>query len=119
MCLTSLRNWVSSVAIDDFGTGFSSMLYLKDMPVDTIKIDRSFVANYLTNKSDHLIVNAMIRLVKSLEKNLVLEGIETAEVLESLQAAGCESCQGYYFSKPLPYEAIVSHLSEDADRKAS
>ena len=108
-----------SMAIDDFGTGFSSMLYLKDMPVDTIKIDRSFVTNYLTNKSDHLIVNAMIRLVKSLEKNLVLEGIETVEVLESLQAAGCESCQGFYFSKPLPYESIVEHLSLDSQKRAS
>ena len=117
--LDELKKLGVSMAIDDFGTGFSSMLYLKDMPVDTIKIDRSFVANYLTNKSDHLIVNAMIRLVKSLEKNLVLEGIETVEVLESLQAAGCESCQGFYFSKPLPYESIVEHLSLDSQKRAS
>ena len=119
--LSELKELGVSVAIDDFGTGFSSMLYLKDMPVDTIKIDRSFVANYLTNKSDHLIVNAMIRLIKSLEKNLVLEGIETVEVLESLQAAGCESCQGFYFSKPLPYESLIQHLTSgtNGSRKAS
>ncbi len=90
------------LAIDDFGTGFSSMHYLKDMPVDTIKIDRSFTQSYLSSRSDHLIVDAMIGLGKKLGKEIVVAGIESKPIADALLLSGCDQLQGFYFAPPMP-----------------
>ncbi|MBW4649636.1 MAG: EAL domain-containing protein [Kastovskya adunca ATA6-11-RM4] len=98
------------LALDDFGTGYSSLSYLRHFPIDTLKIDRSFVTDVVTNLDNSAITNAIIALAKSLYLNITAEGVETQEQLEYLQAQGCHEIQGYYFSPPIPAEAIADFL---------
>lgn len=98
----ALRALGVSLSLDDFGTGYSSLSYLKRFPVQTLKIDRSFVSNVIHNKQDASIVDAIINLAKSLNLKLVAEGVETKEQYEYMKARGCEDIQGYLFSPPLP-----------------
>lgn len=90
------------VSIDDFGTGYSSLAYLRQMPIDKIKIDRSFIAEMANNDSDVIIVRTMVKLAHGLGKRVLAEGVETATQLELLRNMGCDSIQGYYYAKPLP-----------------
>jgi len=89
------------IVIDDFGTGFSSMQYLKMIPMDMLKIDKTFIDGYLSIPADQLITTAMINLAHNLGKTVVAEGVETKSVADALSSAGCDFHQGYYFSKPL------------------
>ncbi len=89
-----------TIAIDDFGTGYSSLAYLKNMPLHTIKIDKSFVLNMAKDENDAVIVRSTIDLAHNLGLFVVAEGIENAETLAMLVALGCDSAQGYYFSRP-------------------
>ncbi|MBU1308696.1 MAG: EAL domain-containing protein [Gammaproteobacteria bacterium] len=89
------------LAIDDFGTGYSSLNYLKQMPVDVIKIDKSFVVNMLDNPQDYQIVASTIAMVQKLGLQVVAEGVESFAVVKLLQQHQCDFAQGYYFSKPL------------------
>ena len=89
------------LAIDDFGTGYSSMSYLKEFPVDRLKIDQAFVRDIVTSKEDASITNAIIVLGHSLGLKLVAEGVEDAEQAELLRLRGCDEAQGYYFARPL------------------
>ncbi len=95
------------IALDDFGTGYSSISYLKKYPVDTIKIDRSFIQNLTEDEEDQVIVKSTIDLAKGLKKNVVAEGIETREQYEFLKKYGCDEIQGYLFSKPVSGEAMA------------
>jgi EAL domain-containing protein (putative c-di-GMP-specific phosphodiesterase class I) len=88
------------ISIDDFGTGFSSFNYLKQFPVDTLKIDRSFVQGIPNNSKDETIVKTMISLAHNLNINVVAEGIETIEQLQFFQQNFCDEGQGFFFSKP-------------------
>lgn len=90
------------VSIDDFGTGMSSLAYLKTLDVDYIKIDRSFISRLESSDTDQAIVTCMIDLCRNLHKQVIAEGVETAEQAELLLNMGCDQAQGFYFSKPVP-----------------
>ncbi len=107
--LRKLNDLGVQLAIDDFGTGFSALNYLKQFPVDTLKIDRGFVNGLGSNPEDTAIVHAIIAFAKALNLGITAEGIETANQLAILRELNCDRGQGYYFSKPLPSEAI-DHL---------
>ena len=94
------------LAIDDFGTGYSSLNYLKRFPIDTVKIDRSFVMEIPGNPDDIAITAAVISMAHRLNLVVVAEGVETAEQLEFLTEHDCEYGQGYYFAKPLPLTEV-------------
>lgn len=101
-----------TIAIDDFGTGYSSLAYLKNMPLHTIKIDKSFVLNMAKDDNDAVIVRSTIDLAHNLGLTVVAEGIEDAETLAMLVGLGCDSAQGYYFSKPLPADKFSTFLQQ-------
>jgi EAL domain-containing protein (putative c-di-GMP-specific phosphodiesterase class I) len=98
------------VSIDDFGTGMSSLAHLKSLDVDYIKIDRSFISRIENSETDQAIVTCMIELCRNLQKEVVAEGVETAEQAAMLARMGCNQAQGYFFSKPVPAENL--RLSE-------
>ncbi|MFL5847135.1 MAG: putative bifunctional diguanylate cyclase/phosphodiesterase [Solirubrobacteraceae bacterium] len=100
------------VTIDDFGTGYSSLVLLRRLPVDAIKIDRSFVGGMATNQEDAAIVESTVRLADSLGLDVVAEGVETAETLGLLRAMGCQQAQGYYMCRPQPAEGLDEWLRE-------
>ncbi|QGY38867.1 EAL domain-containing protein [Pseudodesulfovibrio cashew] len=101
-----------SISIDDFGTGHSSLYYLKNFPIDVIKIDQSFVRDITSDASDAQIVETIILMARNLGLAVVAEGVETEEQLSRLNDYGCELIQGYYYSPPLPLEGIVAYLQE-------
>jgi diguanylate cyclase (GGDEF)-like protein len=107
------------IAVDDFGTGYSSLSRLRRFPIDTLKIDRSFVQNAVADSGDAAIVGAVIAMGLGLKLRVVAEGVETNEQRELLQARGCVEGQGYYFSPPLPADAFASLLEADALRVAA
>lgn len=92
------------IAIDDFGTGYSSLSYLKRFPIDTIKIDRSFIMDIPENEDDVALTSAVIAMAHQLKLEVVAEGVESAEQLGFLTENRCEFAQGYYFSRPVPLE---------------
>ncbi|NJL42655.1 MAG: EAL domain-containing protein [Pseudanabaena sp. SU_2_4] len=99
------------LAIDDFGTGFSALNYLKQFPIDTLKIDRAFTNGLGQNAEDTAIVHAIIAFAKALNLSITAEGIETAEQLALLQELKCDRGQGYYFAEPLTSEALSQLLA--------
>ncbi|MFZ0499298.1 MAG: EAL domain-containing protein [Steroidobacteraceae bacterium] len=99
--LQSLSNLGVRIALDDFGTGYSSLSHLKRFPIDTLKIDQSFVHNLATDADDASIVSAVIGMGKGLQIRVVAEGVETPEQLAFLRRQGCPEGQGYYFSRPV------------------
>jgi diguanylate cyclase (GGDEF)-like protein/PAS domain S-box-containing protein len=100
------------VAIDDFGTGYSSLSQLKRFPVDTLKVDRSFIRELGNNEEDRAITQAIITMSKTLGLNVVAEGVENAEQQTFLSAHDCDEIQGYHFSKPLPNDKFVALLQQ-------
>jgi EAL domain-containing protein (putative c-di-GMP-specific phosphodiesterase class I) len=105
-----MRRLGIATSIDDFGTGHSSLSYLKHLPIDEIKIDRSFVAGMSTDPSDETIVRSIIDLGHNLGHQVVAEGVEQAETLERLADQGCDEAQGYLISRPLPPSAVTALL---------
>ena len=104
--LSELKKLGIKIAIDDFGTGYSSLAYLRRLPVDCVKVDRSFVRGLPENAEDAAIVNAVIQLGHALKLSVTAEGVETPAQLVSLQAAGCDTAQGFLFSRPEPPETV-------------
>lgn len=98
------------IALDDFGTGYSSLGYLKNFPIDTLKIDRSFMIDILTNKNNAAITSTIITLAQNLDLKVIAEGVETIEQLELLTAKNCFSIQGYYYSKPLEVGELAKYI---------
>jgi EAL domain-containing protein (putative c-di-GMP-specific phosphodiesterase class I) len=109
--LKELKNMGVKLAIDDFGTGHSSLSYLRRFPIDTLKIDQSFVHDISTDPNDATIVNAVIGMGKNLKQRVVAEGVETQEQLAFLQARHCDEGQGYLFSRPIVAEEFAKLLA--------
>jgi len=109
--LSELRSLGVSVCIDDFGTGYSSLSYLNQFPVDTLKIDRSFVSRLGASRETSEIVRAIVTLAHSLSMTIVAEGTETEEQAEQLRALQCEYGQGWLFSRPLPPDEVEQLLA--------
>ena len=118
--LNSLKKAGVQIAIDDFGTGYSSLSYLRGLPLDKIKIDRSFVQDVLIDEDDATIVRAIIQLGRSLNMQVIAEGVESAEQEAYIIAQGCNEGQGYYYSRPLSTTAFTDwlHAYEGASNKA-
>jgi len=109
--LQALRERGVHVAVDDFGTGYSSLSYLHKFPIDSLKIDQSFVRQISSEEVDATIVTAMISMARSLRLRVVAEGIETAEQLSFLRDHECDQGQGFYFSRPVPADAFAALLA--------
>jgi EAL domain-containing protein (putative c-di-GMP-specific phosphodiesterase class I) len=108
--LTRLREMGVRVAIDDFGTGHSSLNYLKRFPIDTLKIDRSFVEDLPDRFEDAAIVRAVLELARGLDLRVVAEGVETKAQLDFLQGHECREVQGFYFAEPMPASELREFL---------
>ncbi|MDO9049552.1 MAG: EAL domain-containing protein [Methylobacter sp.] len=108
--LHALADLGVKLAIDDFGTGYSSLIYLRRFPIDTLKIDQSFVNQMISNPEDASIISAVISMGKSLKKQVIAEGVETSEQSAFLQAQHCDEGQGYYFGRPMVAEALAALL---------
>lgn len=110
--MEGLRRLGVGLAIDDFGTGFSSLSYLKSFPIDTLKIDQSFVGDICQDQDDAKITQAIIGLSRGLSLNVIAEGVETVEQLEFLLNHGCQHIQGYLLSRPLEQEAVAGWVRQ-------
>jgi len=108
--IDSLESCGVRLAVDDFGTGYSSLSYLSRIPLDTLKIDRSFTAGMLSDAGRATLVDALIALAHRLHFRVVAEGVETIEQLEFLRVRGCDVAQGYYFSRPLEADKFLALL---------
>ena len=110
--LKKLKALGTSIALDDFGTGYSSLSYLHQFPLDTIKIDRTFVVNMDKSKNSLRVVNGIAQLALALETNIVAEGIEEKAQMETLKDLGCQYGQGYYMSRPLNYDSAIEIIQK-------
>ncbi|MBC7452926.1 MAG: EAL domain-containing protein [Massilia sp.] len=110
--LKLLRAAGITVAIDDFGTGYSSLSYIARLPIDTLKIDRSFVINMANNADQYQLVSTIISLAHALKLKVVAEGVETAAQAQLLKQLSCDQIQGFLYSRPLPAQAIDAMLTE-------
>jgi len=108
--LEELRALGLNISIDDFGTGYSSLAYLKRFPLNTLKIDRSFIKDITSNTDDREITKAIIAMGQNLNLKVLAEGVETQQQLDILRASGCDYIQGYFFSRPLPVVDVTPFL---------
>lgn len=117
--LTELDAMGVGLSIDDFGTGYTSLAQLKRLPVDEVKIDRSFVMSMLRDANDAMIVHTIIDLAHNMNCSVVAEGVENRKVLDALAGLGCDEVQGYYFSRPLPANELQDWVQSTAAAEAS
>ena len=110
--LTELNDMGIHLAVDDFGTGFSSLAYLKKLPVHSLKIDKSFVIGMAKEDNDIMIVRSTIELAHNLGLSVVAEGVESQEILDLLARHGCDVAQGYHIGRPMPLVDIARYLEQ-------
>ncbi len=114
--LTRLRALGVGLSLDDFGTGYSSMAYLKELPVQEIKIDRSFITGMTAGSADTSIVKSCVELARNLHMTVVAEGVETSAVWDQLTELGCNLAQGYFLTRPLPASDLYTWIAERSQR---
>lgn len=110
--LSAIKQMGVRLAIDDFGTGYSSLGQLKHFPIDTLKVDRSFIRDIATNDGDKAITQAIIAMGKTLSLTVVAEGVETLEQENILRANACDEMQGYYFSRPITADEFTAFFAD-------
>ncbi|MCH4812034.1 bifunctional diguanylate cyclase/phosphodiesterase [Vreelandella neptunia] len=110
--LEDLRALGVHIALDDFGTGFSSLSYLKRLPINRIKIDRSFVHDVITDRNDAAIIDGVVAMAGKMGLEVLVEGVETLEQFAYLEQCHCDYFQGYYFARPMPLEALRAFLAQ-------
>ncbi len=113
--LAELRSHGIEINIDDFGTGYSNLSYLTQLPISTLKIDRTFIDTIEEGGNNSEIVQTIIALARSLGMKVIAEGVENAIQLEKLKLLNCEGAQGYYFAKPMPFDEVEAFIKEKAD----
>jgi cyclic di-GMP phosphodiesterase Gmr len=111
--LDNLKSLDTNLAMDDFGTGYSNLAYLQQLPIDVLKIDRSFVSEMMVNKDKRAIVRTVLSLARALGMKTTAEGIESSEISEVLRRLGCSVGQGYYFARPMTGDAAYAFLVAD------
>ena len=111
--LESLKALDTNLAMDDFGTGYSNLAYLQQLPIDVLKIDRSFIAGMMVDKDKRAIVRTVLSLARALGMKTTAEGIETQETSDVLRRLGCSVGQGYFFARPLTAENAYAFLKAD------
>ena len=112
--LAAIKQMGVRIAIDDFGVGYSSLAQIKRFPIDTLKVDRSFIRDLEKNAEDRAITEAIISMGKTLSLTVVAEGVETQEQQTFLTDHACDAMQGYYFSKPIDREQFANFLRRHA-----
>jgi diguanylate cyclase (GGDEF)-like protein/PAS domain S-box-containing protein len=115
--LSRLKQYGVMISLDDFGTGYSSLSYLRSLPIDEIKIDRSFIKDLTTDEQAHLMVKSICELARNFNLNVVAEGVEQREQLNSLKQLGISIYQGFYFSKPITEKEMQALLSQQIQPK--
>jgi len=110
--LSELSELGLKLSLDDFGTGYSSLAYLKQFPIDVIKIDQSFVRDLHKDTSDAAICEAIIAIAVQLKLKVVAEGVETQDQFDFMLKRGCQSIQGYYFGKPVPLPELLYSIGD-------
>ncbi|ACG56833.1 diguanylate phosphodiesterase [Hydrogenobaculum sp. Y04AAS1] len=115
--LEKLKSSGFKISIDDFGTGYSSFSYLKDLPIDYLKIDISFVRHILDDKKSRSITKTIIELAHNLEMKTIAEGVETKEQFELLKSLGCDFIQGFWLAKPMPISELVDFVESWEHKK--
>jgi len=116
--LQDLKDLGVKLSVDDFGTGYSSLSYLKRFPIDSLKIDQSFVRDLNSNTNDAAITSTIIAIAKQLNLTVIAEGVETIDQLRFLHSNECDQIQGFYFSKPLSADDFAEHLKNGISRKS-
>jgi c-di-GMP phosphodiesterase Gmr len=111
--LNALKGLDTNLAMDDFGTGYSNLAYLQQLPIDVLKIDRSFVTEMMVDKDKRAIVRTVLSLARALGMKTTAEGIESEEISEVLRRLGCSVGQGYYYARPMTGEAAYAFLAAD------
>jgi len=112
---TCQREAGATVALDDFRTGYSSLTHLRELPIDRVKIDRSFVSRCLTDRSSAAILVSVAHLAHDLGLEVVAEGVETQAQLDFVKAVGCDAAQGYHLARPLPIDECTEYLRRAAE----
>lgn len=110
--MKQLKSMGFSLSIDDYGTGYASLSYLKKLPIDTLKIDQSFIRDILTQHTSQEIVAATINMAKALNLTTIAEGVETDEISDLLKHLGCDIIQGYLYSKPITFSALQTFMQD-------
>jgi predicted signal transduction protein with EAL and GGDEF domain len=111
--LKLLKNLGSKIALDDFGTGYSSLSYIHALPLDKLKLDRSFIINVETDNTARSIVQSVVGLCANLDLDCIVEGVETEGQLDAITEMGCSIIQGYFFSRPLEAAGVVKYLKAE------